>query len=303
LVGHGDCGRLRDTLEKRCAYLVMDDPGDFVTDYHLSFDAMADLGWRVDCVPWRDRSIDWHSFDAVYICTPWDYPEDPELFMQVLETIDESSAVLVNPLSLARWTLTKTYLRDLSERGGSVVPSLWFDDFDAGLVPGWFEALESERIVIKPAVGANAQDTFVLTEAVSAGQVDELQKTFAGRAFFVQPFMASIQTEGEYSLFFFDSEYSHAILKTPAPGDFRSQEEHGADIRSIEAPVELIVAAEEILALVEPAPTYVRVDLVRDNQGHYLLMELELIEPSLYLRTNEDSAARFARAIDRAAFG
>ena len=63
---------------KRCAYLVMEDPGDFVTDYDLSFDAMAELGWQIDCVPWRDTSVDWNAFDAVYICTPWDYPDDPD---------------------------------------------------------------------------------------------------------------------------------------------------------------------------------------------------------------------------------
>lgn len=288
---------------KRCAYLVMEDPGDYVTDYHVSFDAMAGLGWRVDCVPWRDRSVDWNLFDAVYICTPWDYPEDPELFMQVLEAIDASSATLVNPLSLVQWTLAKTYLRDLAENGAAIVPSLWFDDFDEALVPGWFETLHTDSVVIKPVVGANAQDTFVLTSPVDAGLVDELQRRFSERGFFVQPFMTNVLSEGEYSLFFFDGVYSHAILKTPERGDFRTQEEHGADIRSIAATPEQVAAAEEILALVEPRPVYVRVDLMRDDNDSYLLMELELIEPSLYLRTDPGSPGRFARAFDAAVVG
>jgi glutathione synthase/RimK-type ligase-like ATP-grasp enzyme len=285
---------------KRCAYLVMEDPGDYVTDYHLSFDAMAEAGWQVDCVPWRDPAIDWERFDAVYICTPWDYPDDPERFMQVLATIDESTAALINPLALVRWTLTKTYLGDLEQQGGAVVASLWFDAFDPAAIDGWFAALGSDKVVIKPAVGANAQDTYVLTRPVASARVAELRERFTGRAFFVQPFMASIQSEGEYSLFFFGGKYSHAILKTPAPGDFRSQEEHGADIQSIDATPEQIVAAEKLLALVEPQPTYARVDLVRDDAGRYRLMELELIEPSLYLRTDPGSAARFARAFDAA---
>lgn len=287
---------------KRCAYLVMEDPGDFVTDYHVSFDAMADLGWQVDCVPWRDASVDWNSFDAVYICTPWDYPEDPQRFMQVLEAIDASSAVLVNPLSLVRWTLAKTYLRDIAEKGGAIVPSLWFDDFEENVVPGWFDTLRSDKVVIKPAVGANAQDTFVLARPVDSGLMGELRRTFSGRSFFVQPFMANVLTEGEYSLFFFDGVYSHAILKTPEQGDFRTQEEHGAAITRITATPVQIAAAEEILALVEPRPVYVRVDLMRDDDN-YLLMELELIEPSLYLRTDPESPGRFARAFDEAVFG
>jgi glutathione synthase/RimK-type ligase-like ATP-grasp enzyme len=283
---------------KRCAYLVMEDPGDYVTDYDVSFDAMAALGWQVDCIAWRDRAVDWSAFNAVYICTPWDYPEDPGLFMQVLEAIDASSATLINPLPLVRWSLAKTYLRDLEEQGGAIVPSIWFDDFDAGNIPGWFESLDSEVVVIKPAVGANAQDTFVLSQPVTPRLVGQLERTFAGRSFFVQPFMANIQSEGEYSLFFFNGEYSHAILKTPEHGDFRSQEEHGAAIRSVTATPQQVAAAEAILALVEPQPTYVRVDLVRDTGDDYRLMELELIEPSLYLRTDPDSAGRFARAFD-----
>ena len=283
---------------KRCAYLVMDDPGDYVTDYDVSFDAMAELGWQVDCVPWRDPGIDWNAFDAVYICTPWDYPDDPELFLRVLETIDASPAELINPLSLVRWSLAKTYLRDLEQRDGAIVPSVWPKGFDAGDISGWFGSLGSEKVVIKPAVGANAQDTFVLSQPVAPKLVSELERAFSYRAFFVQPFMANIQSEGEYSLFFFNGEYSHAILKTPKQGDFRSQEEHGADIKSVVATAEQVAAAESILALVEPRPTYVRVDLVRDDNDDYRLMELELIEPSLYLRTDAGSAARFARAFD-----
>ena len=283
---------------KRCAFLVMDDPGDFVTDYDVSFDAMAELGWQVDCVPWRDPTIDWNAFDAVYICTPWDYPDDPVLFLRVLETIDVSQAELINPLPLVRWSLAKTYLRDLEQKGGAIVPSIWFSHFDAADISGWFESLGDDKVVVKPAVGANAQDTFVLSQPVAPQLIAELESTFAEREFFVQPFMANIQSEGEYSLFFFNGEYSHAILKTPGPGDFRSQEEHGADIKSVVATREQVAAAEGILALVEPRPTYVRVDLVRDSSDDYRLMELELIEPSLYLRTDAGSAGRFARAFD-----
>ncbi len=284
---------------KRCAYLTMHDPGDFVTDYDLSFDAMAALGWRVDTVPWRDTSIDWDEFDAVYICTPWDYPQDAELFMRVLESIDVSSAHLLNPLSLVQWTLTKTYLRDLEARGAAIVPSIWFDDIDVLQIPLWFETLAADKIVIKPDVGANAQDTYVLSDPVSDELARHLQKTFDGRPFFVQPFMQNVQSEGEYSLFFFDGEYSHAILKTPEPGDFRCQEEHGADIKAITATNMQVETAKRVLALIDPQPVYVRADFVRDAGGNFLLMELELIEPSLYLRTDAGAADRFARAFDK----
>ncbi len=288
---------------KRCAYLVMDDPGDYVTDYHLGIEPMVNLGWQVDCVPWRNTAHDWDQYDAVYICTPWDYPDDPELFMQVLEAIEASSARLINPIELVRWSLGKTYLRDLAERGGAVVPSLWLDRFDRAAVSGWFEHFAAGKVVIKPEIGTNAQHQVVLVDPVPDETLNELEQVYNNRQFFVQPFLGNVQSEGEYSLFFFDNEYSHAILKTPEQGDFRSQEEHGADIKPVVATEEQVAAAERLLALVRPQPTYVRVDLVRDDNGNYLLMELELIEPSLYLRTDEGSAMRFARAFDRAAMG
>jgi hypothetical protein len=283
---------------RRCAYLTMRDPGDFVTDYHVSFEAMAAFGWHVETVTWDDPGQRWNDFDAVYICTPWDYPDKQQQFIEVLTAIDRSSAVLVNDLSLVHWTLEKTYLQDLAGQGAAIVPSLWHEAFDDGQVPGWFEALKAQKVVVKPQVGANAQDTFVLERPIPGATLAELARIFAHKPFFVQPFMHRVQTDGEYSLFFFGNEYSHAIRKIPEPGDFRTQEEHGAEILSITATAGMIAAAERILALVHPAPAYVRADFVADDSDNYLLMELELIEPSLYLRTDQGAALRFAAAFD-----
>ena len=283
---------------KRCAYLTMAEPGDFVTDYDLSYDAMAALGWHAEPVVWNDPSLDWDRYDAVYINTPWDYPQHVDEFLSVLETIDRSSAVLINPLPLVHWNLEKNYLRDIEARGGGVVPSLWCERFDAEHIGDWFAAHGTDRIVVKPAVGANAADTFVLEDPVPPELIETLSHTFGQRRFFVQPFMASVISEGEYSLIFFGGECSHAILKTPRAGDFRSQEEHGAEIRAIVPTPALLDAARSIFDCVEPAPAYGRADLVRGDRDRFLLMELELIEPSLYLRTDAGSPARFAAAID-----
>jgi glutathione synthase/RimK-type ligase-like ATP-grasp enzyme len=250
-------------------------------------------------VPWRDSSIDWNAFDAVYISTPWDYPQHIEEFLRVLETIDNSSATLINSLSLVRWSLSKTYLRDLEERGAAIVPSMWCDDIDVAKIPKWFDVFKTEALVIKPTTGVNAIDTFVLQNPVSAELAEQLSRVFQKRAFMVQPFIENIRDEGEYSLFFFGGEYSHAIQKIPKPGDFRVQEEHGADIRSVEPSQDLLETAQCVLALVEPQPVYVRADLVRDVTDDYLLMELEMIEPALYLRMDDGASARFAAAFNQ----
>ena len=272
-------------MGKRCAYLTMDDISNFVSDADLSFAPMVERGWEVEMVPWR-RDVDWNVYDLVYICTPWDYQNDVAGFLDVLETIEDSSARLVNSLDLVRWNLEKTYLRDLEVRGADIVPSRFFD---------------TDTIVLKPVVGANSDNIFVLTRPVPDEVINELRHVFANRPFFVQPFIDSVRSEGEYSLFFFSGEYSHAILKKPKQGDFRSQEEHGADILSVEAPAALVEIARQVLGVVNPQPVYVRADFLRGTGERFLLVELELIEPALYFRTDPESAIRFARALTRAA--
>ena len=282
----------------RCAYLTMRNTDGWEIDSDLSFEPMAALGWTIDMVPWQSRNVEWDQYDAVYICTPWDYPKDPKSFLALLETIDSSSAILVNDIALVRWTIPKTYLRDLESRGAAIVPSMWYDKFDPQALPGFFDAHETDRIIIKPVVSTNADNTFLLSKVVPVGVVEDLKRTFATRAFVVQPFVENVQSEGEYSLFFFSKEFSHAILKTPKDNDFRVQEERGARIVSTVPERALLEASTKLLDLVEPMPVYARCDFIRGPDGRFLLMELEVIEPSLYLRMDSEAPKRFARAFD-----
>ncbi len=282
---------------KTVAFLVMDDMGDFVTDFDLSIGPLAEFGWQVETVPWRSAP-DWSRFDAVYICTPWDYPQHADEFAQVLDAINASGAALCNALSTVQWNLDKSYLRDVEVRGDRIVPSSWYTHFLRDDVAGFFAEHETETVVLKPNIGGNAVDTFVLHDPVPDETMATLERLFDNRRFLVQPYIESITTEGEYSLFYMNGRYSHAIGKVPAAGDFRVQEEHGADIRPIEPPPGLCQIAERDCSHIEPLPVYGRGDWVRGPDGEFLLMELELVEPSLYLRTDPGAPARFARAFD-----
>jgi len=284
---------------KRCAYLTMSNLDGWSIDADLAFPAMIDRGWTVTPVRWRDDKPNWDEFDAVYIGTPWDYPEEPERFIRLLRSIDASSAILVNDFTLVEWSITKTYLRDLDERGASTVPSCWHDALQFGQLAKDFSSLGAEKIVIKPLVGTNATDTFVVCDSDLGDLEPKLLDVFGQRACIVQPFIDSITDEGEYSLFFFNNEFSHAIQKVPKADDFRVQEEHGAQILSVSPNNELLSTANQVLGLVQPMPVYARVDLVKLNTGAYGLMELELIEPSMYLRMNAEAPERFADAFDQ----
>lgn len=283
---------------KRCAYLTMADTSGWSIDADLGFPPMEALGWQIDAVPWRSETPDWDRFDAVYIGVPWDYPEDPQKFLDVLGAIDASSALLVNDLALVHWSLAKTYLRDLEEKGAAIVPSLWYDDMNAAVIDEAFERHGTGQIIVKPVVSTNATDTYLLTRERASQLGNELAQTFAGRAFVVQPFIESIRSEGEYSLFYFNRELSHATVKVPKRGDFRVQEEHGAAVKSLQPEAALVETGDHVIRLVEPMPVYARADFVRGPDGRFLVMELELIEPSMYLRMDSGAPGRFARAFN-----
>lgn len=275
-----------------CAFLTMDALGAFVTYDHLVHAPLAARGWAVDTVSWRATDVDWSDYEAVVIRSPWDYHSYPDRFLDVLETIDRSAARLENPLDLVRWNLHKTYLRDLEACGLPIVPTRWLDRLDAVTLAGLFDALGTDELVAKPVVGANADDTFRLRR--DAATTDAFA-TFADRACMVQPFVEAVVDEGEFSLFYFGDAFSHAILKTPAPRDFRVQEEHGGSIRTVVPEPALRTVSDAVMATLTPRPLYARIDFVRLSTG-FALMEVELIEPSLYFPYDAASPERFADA-------
>lgn len=300
---HGQCENLTDSTRnlpaaRRCAFLTMRDTAGWSIDADLAFAPLAGLGWDCVWLPWQSQQVDWGSWDAVYVAATWDYHENPDAFIAVLETIDRSSATLVNPLKLIRWNIPKTYLRELEGGGVNIVPSRWYERFvDCDLVADAV-AFGVSAIIVKPVVSTNATDTFLLELPVTEESTEKLSRTFLDRAFIVQPFIRDIQSGGEFSLFYIGGAYSHAIRKVPKPSDFRVQEEHGAEIQAARPDASLIAIADQVMALLAPEPLYARCDFVRDAAGVYRVMELELIEPSLYLRMDNDAPRRFAEAFD-----
>ena len=289
-------------LVNSSAFLTLSNPADFVIDDELAHKPLAQLGWQVTDVPWTQTERAWSDFDAVIIRSPWDYPEQPEAFLAVLEEIDAGPACLANPLDIVRWNLSKTYLKSLHDGDVPIVPTLWGNQIAAGDFTDFLQMFDSEELVIKPVVGANGVDAFRVTAQETSNRLEEIAICHDGRAFMVQPFIPSIITEGEYSVFYFNGLFSHAILKTPAPGEFRSQEERGSSLMAIQPEPGLLARANQamefISSLTSETLLYARLDFVRDASDDFVVMEAELIEPSLYLRMDDGAPERFARAID-----
>ncbi len=283
---------------KQCVFLTMDSLEGYCCYDNLLHKPMNQLGWNVEEISWRAVGVNWDAYDVVLIRSPWDYMFDPDKFISVLEKIDQSKAHLENSLNIAKWNIEKTYLRDMEERGMQCIPTLWRDSFDIDDARGFFKALGVDEIIIKPVLSAGAKNTYRLTIKEFEEHLPVLQSDFSSRAFMVQPFLSSIIDPGEYSLFYFGGEYSHAIQKKPKENDFRVQEEHGGILSKIKPDAELLASAEKALSLIGEMPFYARIDLVPYN-GKPALMELELIEPSLYFNLDDEAPMRFAKALDR----
>ncbi|WP_412069707.1 ATP-grasp domain-containing protein [Rubrivirga sp. IMCC43871] len=279
----------------RCAFLTTEGLDlDYVYD-DLAVAPLAARGWAVEFVPWR-AAVDWSAFDVVVIRSPWDYMHAPDAFLAVLAEIDAATR-LENPLGVCRWNADKRYLRDLAAAGVPVVPTAWEDGLSearlAGLLAGW----GARGGVVKPTVGGGARDTFWLRPGDRLGPA--LAAFADGRAAMAQPFVPSVVDEGEFSVFAFGGALSHTILKTPKGGDFRVQEEFGSRLVPVEPEPALRAITDAALAAVpSPEPLlYARVDAVRMPDGGFAIIELELIEPSLYFPFAPGAAERFADAV------
>lgn len=278
----------------RICFLSMDvDDAEafFVYDDMLIPDFNA-AGYEVETVSWRSNTVNWSDYDHVIVRSPWDYQQAPEAFIACLEAIETSSATLHNPLSLMKWNIEKTYLKELAEKGVPIVPTVWADTYSPAWFDAQFKALGSDELVIKPALSANSDDTFRIHQSQSDGFHKQLSALFENRLLMVQPFLASVVEEGEYSLFYFGGAYSHTLLKQPAAGDFRVQEEHGGQLSAFSPTPDMLTACEAALGAMPTDYLYARVDLIRVG-GEWAIMELELIEPSLYFNIDPASPKRF----------
>jgi glutathione synthase/RimK-type ligase-like ATP-grasp enzyme len=269
---------------------------NFYTYDKLLIEPMKNIGWNAEEISWRKENVNWNDYDAVIVRSTWDYQKDHKKFIDVLEKIDNSTAHLENNLDILKWNMNKNYLYDLKQKGIRIVDTIWENNFNISNAVKYFEKFKSNEIIIKPNISANADNTFRLTvEQMNINQ-QQLEKIFENREFMAQPFMQNIITEGEYSLFFFNGEFSHCVLKKPKENDFRVQEEHGGKFKSVVPTEQQIIIAKNIINKLSTIPLYARADLVRTADNDFALMELELIEPSLYFNMDEQSPIKFVKA-------
>lgn len=279
----------------RIAIATCADYPELKGDDELLCEALRRRGFEATSVVWDEGGTDWGGTDLCLVRSTWDYHDKYAEFIEWTRRAEAATA-LRNPAPLIAWNSDKRYLRELAEAGVPTVPTLWVErgsDLDlAGELKsrGWDEA------VIKPVVDLGAKNL----HRVRAGEAQgALAAVLERQEAMIQPFLPSLEAEGELSLIYVEGAFSHAVRKRPAPGDFRVQSIWGGTVAAAEAEPEHVAVAERALAQLAEPPLYARVDLVSDLNGNPTLIELELIEPNLYLSTDPAAADRLAEATAR----
>jgi glutathione synthase/RimK-type ligase-like ATP-grasp enzyme len=275
----------------RAAILVPapDYPEEWDWAYEVEAAALLGAGFSVEARPWTEAG-DLAGFDLVTPLVAWGYHQDPARWHALLDRLEREAIPTLNPVPLLRWNSDKRYLAELGAKGIHVIPTRLVEQLDEAVLADARKEF-GEELVIKPPVSASADGTHRL------GPNDPLPADALGREMLVQPFLRSVAEEGEYSILLFGGRFSHAIVKRPKAGDYRVQPHLGGSEQPCDPPGGAINLAHDALAAAPAEAAYARVDMVRDNHGQLAIIELELIEPALWIQHAPDGGASFAAAL------
>ena len=271
-------------------------PG-ITADDALAADVLERAGVTVTPAVWDDPGVGWSRFDVVVIRSTWDYHLKTDLFQRWLRSFPSSGSRLWNPPQVALWNTNKSYLLDAA-RGVNIVPTEYLTAADRPNLQALLAQRDWDQAVVKPAVAGGSQGLWGTSRASADADQGRLTAELRTQNLLIQPFMPEVASEGEWSLVFLGGEYSHAVLKCPASDDFRVQEHLGGSSSPAEADQGLVEQARSALAAVGQPLLYARVDGVQ-RDGQLVLMELEVLEPFLFLGLGRGAGQRFAEAILR----
>jgi glutathione synthase/RimK-type ligase-like ATP-grasp enzyme len=269
---------------------------DLAPDDRRLIPALEHVGVEATPIVWSDRSASWRRYDAVILRSCWDYHLRFEEFQSWLSALEHDAVRLWNSPGTVRWNADKRYLLDLARRGAATIPTMM-------AVRGQPEAVESiaaaegwRQFVIKPAVSASGYETYALHQPLDATARAAIARVSAIGDVLVQPFANEVPESGELSLTFFDGVFSHATVKRARAGEFRVQTEHGGTVEATTVDPAIVAQASGVIQLLDERPLYARVDgIIRG--GALLIIELELIEPNVFMSYQANAAHRFAAAI------
>lgn len=269
---------------------------DHHPDDQLLLKELHQEGLQAKILDWRDDLSNSPSHAYLFRST-WGYYTQLSEFKKLLSQLSKTSSMVWNSLDLIRWNLSKKYLFELAKAHVPIIPSkrvkihpeIFFDQL--------WEEFESDSLVVKPLVGAGSHLIFKIDSDLSTPENLRNLSALLNQEVIVQKFQSSVLQEGEFSLIFIEGEFSHCIQKRPEESDFRCHEKFGASINLSTCPPEALHRARKILKLLPEESLYARLDFLRNEAHHFSLLEIELIEPDLFLRHAPSAAKSLAQAL------
>ena len=263
---------------------------------------LEELGISYELLAWSDPDVDWSRFTHVLIKSTWDYFDYYPEFLVWLDKLEALGTSVLNPVATLRWNSSKNYLLELKAKGypcvaGQILPKGMVTTLEA-----LHDALGFETLVVKPLVSGGAKNTLKITRGAGKELEDKIASLLQEEDFLVQPYIPEIVAVGEYSLIFFNGVFSHAVLKSPAVDDFRVQHYYGGTIQEITPDSKMLASAQVLVADFAKDSLYARVDGVV-IEGVFHLMELELIEPYLFLGLSEKAIPNYKSALQKRLLG
>lgn len=257
---------------------------------------IAQKGLVTRVVVWDDSTVDWTQFDLVIIRSTWDYFSQLPRFINWLNELEAMGVPVLNPVESIRENIHKFYLKELEERGFSILETEFLEANSVVSLTALMSARQWEEVILKPAISALAHNTYRIGNGdIEEGQ-QKLNGLLSGGDVLVQAFCPEVLTTGEWSMVFLGGKYSHSVLKCPKEGDFRSQQYYGGHLSFDSPPKVAIEMAQKLVSEEYSHLLYARVDGVEVN-GHFYIMEVELIEPRLYLEAEPGLMEKFADLI------
>jgi glutathione synthase/RimK-type ligase-like ATP-grasp enzyme len=278
------------------ALVTCEDFQNLYEDDLLLVAALDEIGIASRPVVWSDTTIDWLGFDALVVRSPWDYFVRLEEFRYWLDARIASRVLMCNSSEILNWNLDKRYLQDLAAAGIALVPTIVVPQGERPDVVSLARARGWDEVVVKPTISGGAFRTHRFRVDSAEPIHADIAQTLQDRGLLIQPFLPEILTAGELSLLFFDGVFSHAVRKRPKQGDYRVQFQFGGTTETVEVSEAWIESASACIRAAPALPVYARVDGVI-HEGQFLLMELEVFEPLMFLAQHPLAPGRFARAI------
>lgn len=279
------------------AFVTDREHADFAQDDRLLVVYLIDRGLLVSAAVWDDPGVNWEKFDAIIFRSVWDYFIYRDRFDEWLRQMASLTVPIFNPLSIVHWNKDKNYLSRFKSLG---IPIPDYEILKFKSRQNLFELLDRHawpKAVIKPAVSGGAYKTWVTSKTLAAAQQPEFESLLEEQDVIVQKFAGEIIENGEWSLIFFDKKFSHAVCKQAQEGEFRVQAQFGGHHYPVYPAKAVLDQVESILSFITEPLLYARVDGYLNHQSIFYLMELELIEPVLFLDSHPEACSNFYKAL------